>query len=413
MKKKRRRRHHKKSKAANKPASPDATTTQTTPPVQATVFRKEQDRKPKLSLDDRKAQWKAKVVQGGEFQDEKFIDLLVDYASENHGYDKRRKAGATLLSMFRNLVYRCKNRMDSFDANDADELFKQLAKFRSEVKATFGENANQWRMCFGQYPEGKERDAAQRKAVDDFFDITGKRFSELTKVQKTLLQVRDAAWPSQWELEKGISSAYIERYIYLVQAFIELYTTVVTTSGNADPIFGSAYHQAASNYGNRDGGRFNRPGNRDGGDRSRKGARVPYWVKDGKCRCGSELTKDADGNVICSNPLCSHNIAPVFDDGQADQLSLPPAEIPVSTESRRDRKDHRHHSGDDEFEAHQRKSQKKGKPRGPRRINDDDDEGNEGFFRGQQPGEKTVYASSGNDKPLGSMADAFSGISIS
>lgn len=381
----------------------------------------------KKTTAERKVEWKEKIKSTGEFTDPKFIDMLVDYASENHGYDRKHKAGGVLISMFKRLVQRCTDRLPTFSSNDAHHAFQRLVQFKGAVKETFGENANQWRMGFAKFTSVEERNAAMRDAIDEYFHTNGP-LSKIPPSDHVLLQFRDAAWPAKWEVELEVGGSYLERYIYLIQSYIEIYTDVCAMLGNIDPMFVTAYHTKPTQiYLDRKAERHQRylekhgGADRGGERRSPSGSRFrgPSWVKDGKCtKCGSPVTQDSDGNYICTSVTCSHNIPAVYyvepkDGEEAPSPSLHDALYAPRTSKgerdkggKRDGRDHRHGSNDDEFE----RSRSNKKHRGPRvHIREDDDDVPAGEIQGG--GERTVLQTPGGEN-LGSLGGLFDKVQI-
>lgn len=289
-------------------------------------------RKP-LTDTERKAQWNERLLNTKIVKDPLFIETLTGYAVSHRGYDERKNWGSTLIRMFEHLEYRLLNRLETFTPEQGEHLGQRLMEFL--MKKPLGDNPRVWNTRF-------QNNADQRKAVDVFYGLNC-RMADIKAEDKPLLAVRDSAWPSKIEEEKGIGGSFAERYHYLVTAIVGFLTTGQELING---MFGPTYHDAptddyiawetkqkerlAAKYGHRT-------------------PRVVSWYRDGKCtECGADITKDSEGNIICSNPLCSHNIAPVVGATPASFGRRPPRsererQIDVPNKGqRRDGRDRRH-----------------------------------------------------------------------
>jgi len=233
-------------------------------------------KKKMLTDADRMTAWQDELRDRGGFQDHEVCKFIAQYAIRNPGFNPARKNGHSLISMINRWAMRARDRLATFTEKDADILHNQMLRLISEQP--FGEGGPQiWNMA------GDNRE--QLEVARRFYGI-GFRQKSLANFNKDDLLINcvlDAARPSQIEEEKGFGGTYSERLHYLVLAMIAFSTD--------ERFFKAVVHlQPTESYTSRQNG---------GGN---VGA---SWHDGEKCNeCGSPITTDANGNVICSMITC-------------------------------------------------------------------------------------------------------------
>lgn len=329
--------------------------------------------RPPRSEADRKAGWIKNLHEIGGFTDEKFCQMLADYAAKNRGYDPTKYWGSSLVVMFNRLAKRLRDKLEVFQPEDAEYGVTKLLEFLQQKP--LGNTVVSWRTNFATNGD-------QRTAVNKFFGCD-RALREIGRQDRVLLQLRDAAWPSLKEEANNTGGSFAERFHYLATAVARF----GTLEGGCELMFKDCFHDSPlptyEGYGHRE-----------------NQSREPSWIHGDKCECGCDLTKDEDGNTICSNPLCGHNIAAVAttdDFGKAFRSQPMPAERPPK--GRRDGSDHRHRRDDDGDERFSKKNRKKGPKFRENTDEIDDTPGDAG------DGEPTVAATA-TPANLGSLGDA-------
>lgn len=355
------------------------------------------ERRAPMSDADRRNQWTERLLGTKILKDQLTIKTVVDYAMTHRGYNEKKNWSATLIRMVEHLVYRLRNRVEVFTAGDVEHLTQKLMKFLVEKPLGLGPRA--WNE---DYPSNYD----QRKAVDAFYGLNC-RLADISQRDRLLLAFRDSAWPSKIEEEKGIGGSFAERYHYLVTCIVSLMTT---SQDLIDGLFGECYHSTPTDdYAAWEAKQQERLAARYG---NRPAFQKNTWYADGKCKeCGSDITTDAEGHTICSNPICSHNIAPVSDAmpstfGQRrPRGNATPADFPSNKGPRRDNRDRRHNRNDAEGDMD--RVQGRQKKRGKRfRLND----GAEGApISGGNEGAPSHYTTPGSEN-LGT--EAFAGLTL-
>lgn len=355
------------------------------------------ERRAPMSDEERKAQWSERLLNTKILKDQLTINTIVGYALSHRGYNEKKNWSATLIRMTEHLVYRLRNRVEVFNPSDVEHLTQKLMHFLVEKPLGLGPRA--WNE---EFPSNYD----QRKAIDTFYGLNC-RLADISQRDRLLLAFRDSAWPSKIEEEKGIGGSFAERYHYLVTAVVSLLTTGQEL---IDGLFGECYHSAPTDdYISWEAKQQERLAARYG---NRPSFQRNTWHADGKCKeCGSDVTTDAEGHTICSNPICSHNIAPVSDAmpstfGQRrPRGNAAPAEFPANKGPRRDNRDRRHNRSDAEGDMD--RMQGRQKKRGKRfRLNDSAENVSVG---GRNDGAPSHYTTPGSEN-LGT--EAFAGLTL-
>lgn len=308
-----------------------------------------------MSDSERRAQWTERLLNTKLISDPLTVRTIVDYAMTHRGYNEKKNWGATLIRMIEHLVYRMQNRVEVFTVADVENLSQKLMKFL--VEKPLGAGPRAWNEDF-------QSNRDQRTAIDTFYGLNC-RMADISMRDRCLLVVRDAAWPSKVEEEKGIGGSFAERYHYLVTAIVSFLTTGQEL---IDGLFGPCYHSAPTDdYAAWEAKQQERLAARYGNRSSQKNT----WYADGKCKeCGSDITTDSEGHTICSNPICSHNIAPISDTMPSTFGQRRPrgnatlSDVPVNKGPRRDNRDRRHNRN--EVEGDMDRVQGRQKKRGKR-----------------------------------------------
>ncbi len=314
--------------------------------------------KPKMTDEERMEAWKKHLQEIGRYTDQAFIDAMVAYAQKNPGYNPRAKWGSCLIVMINRLHSQLLNRIPKFTRDDGEFIQKELMRFFFEKP--LGDTPAKW-------VENYASNMEQREAVSKFFGINCS-YREMRGQQKICMTaIRDAAWPNKDEEQRGTGGTYAERFHYFALCLVRF-----CTDGFGEAIFGGSYHnEPTDEYVNRIGGGRRPIAKRDG------------RFVNGKCElCGSDVTKDSDGNDICSNPICEYNIAQVANDAptsfrrherrEAPQTDYSQMPSPTGDTRRqfKGKKRYDHNRDDNERAFDKSRKFKKG---GRYRVNDDDD----------------------------------------
>ena len=381
--------------------APESAVESTTAPEATAEPRKKARpaKRPPMSDEERARQWRERLLSTKIVKSDLFVDTLTQYALAHRGYNARRNWGSTLIRMFEHLEYRLLNRVETFSRADGEYIVKRLMSFL--VERPIGDSPLDWN---GRYSSNFE----QRAAIDAFFGLNCK-LRDIPKSDLPLLAFRDSAWPSKVEEEKGIGGSFAERYHYLVTAVVKFATT---DDELTEGMFGGCYHSAPTDeFLAFQAKREERIAAKYGF--SARPRQTASWIEDGKCtECGSEITTDAHGNQVCSNPLCGRSIAPVVD-AMPSSFGRAPKDAPdmrVTSSSKRghrgNNRDEHHDRGEDDERAFRKQPRKHGKRF---RENTDDIAVPESIVASDNG--VTVHTSEGS-KELGSLASAFDGINL-
>ena len=292
-------------------------------------------RKP-MSDAERVADWRTRLKERGGYGDAA-ASLITDFAikARSFEYDQHgnlRPAGGILVTMFIRLGTRLQEAA-SVSEEDALAANAQLLQYFS--KKPLGDTVEDWRTRYSS-------NGVQRTAIDQFFGFSGRKFHEYDSGERFLFNIRDAAWPSRKEEAAGTGGSFAERFMIFSKAICRIF---MTGSDAVEKLFGDFFHEEKP--------------------------RLPDWIEerdDGKlyCKepgCGSEVTQDSKGNLICSNPLCDHNVAAgnfALPESFTNQGGTAPAAQSGTQSGGRDRRDHRHHDHDEGDMPRQQKFKKKG-----------------------------------------------------
>ena len=316
--------------------------------------------KPKMTDEERTESWRKHLQEIGHYTDAAFIDAMCQYAQKNPGYNPRAKWGSCLVVMINRLHSQLLNRIPKFTRDDGEFVQKELMRFFFEKP--LGDTPAKW-------VENYASNMEQREAVSKFFGINCS-YREMRGQQKLVMTaIRDAAWPNKDEEQRGTGGTYAERFHYFALCLVRF-----CTDGFSEAIFGGCYHsEPTDEY-----------VNRIGGGRRPVAKRDERFVN-GKCAlCGSDVTKDSDGNDICSNPICEYNIAQVANDApvnfrrherrEAPQTDYNQMPSPVGDTRRqfKGKKRYDHQDRNDNERAFDKS--RKFKKGGRYRVNDNDDD---------------------------------------
>ena len=334
--------------------------------------------RPKMSEVERIASWRDKLLTAG--YSPKSTDLIVDYAKkattfelDQHG--QPRPGGGLLVIMFVRLATRLKD-APSVSADDVLDANAGLLEYFQQKP--LGETVEDWRTKYAT-------NGLQRQAIDSFFGFTGKRVHELESGRRFLFSIRDAAWPSRKEEAAGIGGTFAERLVLFSKAICRIF---MTSGDEIEKFFDSFYHEEE--------------------------VKLPGWIDMGQdgvghCKtCGAEITTDKNGNYICSNDLCDHNIAPA---GSAlpESFLSGSANRPQKVFSSPDRPPRQRRDGgrNDDRDDEPMPPRKKFKKTGPRYRERDFDGGGVGASDGT---EHVVHV--GGEMPANTIAGAFDGLNL-
>lgn len=353
--------------------------------------------RPKITDFDRVESWKKHLREIGGYTDDAFIDAMAQFALKNQGFNPQAKWGSCLVVMVNRFATKLRDALRTFTWSDSEYMMRELLRFSSEQP--LGDGPIAWNTKFTSNME-------QKTAVSEFFGINCS-FREMRGKQcSCMTAVRDAAWPTREEEQKGTGGTFAERFHYLMLCLIAF-----GSSDHNKALFENSIHNEPTE-------RFLE---RIGGGGGPRGHREPEWHKDGKClSCGFDTTTDSNGNTICSNPMCMKHYASVstgasasFRKGGRDDRGgtepVDPNSVPVPPkEGGRNWKkkgDYRHNRDDGDERGFSRKG---GKKRGPRFRDNDEDFDNEPQGEHAE-GDKTVFASGFKNPTLG---DAFAGLNL-
>ena len=308
----------------------------------------------KKNVESLKIEWDKKLRTVGGFTDDGFVSAAVHYASVNHGYSINHKWGSVLITMISRLAFHLRDRIECFTLADATFIQRSIMTFLNEKP--LGDSVIDW-----NDPEQWADNNAQRKAVLDFWALSGRRFDQLSQSEQALKMVVDSTFPSEFEAQKLVGGTFAERLHYLLFFVVK----VITTYDNFEQVFwGPMLHnEPTPEYRRR--------------SLEKRGIKVDEsWIEDGKCKeCGSDVVLNKHGVKVCSNSLCPKSMI-VMDtrrtsDGFRSGKTTPSAQqrAPRTFDDaprqpsggRHDRRD-RGDDGDHGF------PQRKSKPKGPRHM---------------------------------------------
>ena len=338
-------------------------------PTAPTQVKGDKPPRPKMSEVERIASWRDRLLTAG--YSPKSTDLIIEYAKkattfelDQHG--QPRPGGGLLVIMFTRLATRLKD-APSVSADDVLDANAGLLEYFQQKP--LGATVEEWRTKYAT-------NGLQRQAIDAFFNFTGKRVHELESGPRFLFSIRDAAWPSRKEEAAGIGGTFAERFILFSKAICRIF---MTSGDEIEKFFDSFYHEEE--------------------------VKLPDWIDMGQdgvghCKtCGAEITTDKNGNYICSNDLCDHNIAPAgsalpesFLSGSANR----PQKVFSSPDKPPRRGNNRSEDREDDFQP-----RKKFKKSGPRYRERDVDDGGVGASDGT---ERVVHV--GDQFPANTIAGA-------
>ena len=220
-----------------------------------------------------KAKWAKTLSDAGWDPNGPFVKTITDYATKHRGFDARRSWGGVLISMFVR-AHEQLSALDRFNQNDSDLLFTELQKFLLELENVVGTGPSEWNV-------GLPNNSAQREVVDNFFNIGG-RLSDIPQSKFPVMAIRRAAWPSRVEGEKGIGGSFMDRFVYLVMALVN----ILTLEDVAQDFLCTSLHERT--------------------------VRKPAWVADdGTCKdCHSPVQQMSDGRWRCTSLCCPNRFAP-------------------------------------------------------------------------------------------------------
>lgn len=339
-------------------------------------------KKTPMTEQERLQQWGRKLGEFGYSADAQ--KAIIELANRTVGYEigqngKARPYGGQLISMFGRLARRLRDESSEFSETDMEAAVQQLFVFLS--RKPLGDNVDAWR-AFGS-------NKAQLDELNKFFGLQRDPEFSGDPCEATLAYVRDAAWPSKLEEQKALGGSFAERFFIFARTIARLTTA---TDESTNMIFGEFYHEHTTRY--------------------------PSWVKDGKCGdCGGDLATDSAGNVICSNPLCDHNVSQhVTKDLTSFERVYQPRkrfDAPKAEKGRRDNGDHRHRDysdGEMPEEGHVFKKSKKNKWRENTSDVLTPTEDTPTVPNGT--GDHVVASAGGDSSSFGSLAGAFDGLNI-
>ena len=333
-------------------------------------------RKP-MSDAERVADWQTRLKERGGYG-AAAAALITDFAIKAKSFEldqhgNLRPAGGILVTMFIRLGTRLQEAA-SVSSEDALAANAQLLQYFS--KKPLGDTVEDWRSKYSS-------NGVQRTAIDTFFGFSGRKFHEFDSGERFLFNIRDAAWPSRKEEAAGTGGTFAERFMIFSKAICRIF---MTGDDAVEKLFGDFFHEEK--------------------------VKLPDWIeeRDGGmfCKepgCGSEVTQDSKGNLICSNPLCDHNVAggqfamPASFTNQGGNATTPKGEANTSS-GPRDKRDHRHNNDDDD-----RGFDRRPKKKGPRFR-----ENNEELDDTPAAPEDTPAVSSGSTgtgSNLGNLGEAF------
>ena len=369
------------------------------PAIKITVNARPKNKvtRPKITDYDRAEGWKKHLREIGGYTDDAFIDAMAQFALKNQGFNPQAKWGSCLVVMVNRFATKLRDSLRTFTWSDSEYMMRELLRFSSEQP--LGDGPIAWNTKFTSNME-------QKTAVSQFFGIDCS-FREMRGKQcSCMTAVRDAAWPTREEEQKGTGGTFAERFHYLMLCLIAF-----GSSDHNKALFENSIHNEPTE-------RFLE---RIGGGAPR-GHREPEWHKDGKClSCGFDITTDSNGNTICSNPMCMKHYASVSTGASASfrkggredrggSEPVDPNSVPVPTKEGgrnwKGGKDRRHNRDDGDERGFSRKGNKK---RGPRFRDNGDD------FEDEPQGEhlegKTVFQSSGEFQN-NAMAEGLAGLNL-
>ena len=363
--------------------------------------------KTKMTDYDRKMKWKEHLREIGKYTDENFIEAMTNYALANPGYNPASKWGSCLIVMVNRLGNQLRDGLRTFAPADAEYIQKELARFFAEKP--LGDCPQAWNTNFST-------NGAQKGKINEFFGIDAP-YRELRGTSRIVMTaVRNAAWPNAQEERNGTGGTFAERFHYLGIAMLKF-----ILAGSDKALFENAYHSEPTE---------NFLIKVNGGVPGQKFSAAPSWIgKDGKCKeCGSDITTDSNGNKICSNFLCEHNIARTATDvAQSFRQKQPRRERPPmdggfvppleggapapQPERRRNWKDKKRHGdrqeGDGEFPTH-----KGPRNKGRRWRENQDGDIPEHISEGTGVGDGVTVSLTPGGENLGSLGNAFAGLKL-
>lgn len=253
------------------------------PSIKITVNKKKPMR-PKVTDLDRLESWKKHLKEIGGYTDNEFIGAMSQFALKNQGFNPQAKWGSCLIVMVNRFATKLRDSLRTFTWSDSEYVMRELLRFTSEQP--LGDGPMVWNSRFSSNME-------QKNAVSEFFGINCS-FREMRGKQcQVMTAIRDAAWPTRDEEQKGTGGTFAERFHYLALCLVAF-----GSSDHHKALFENSIHDQPTE-------RFLE---RIGGGAPRQ--RVPEWHKDGKClSCGFDVTTDSNGNTICSNPMCMKHYA--------------------------------------------------------------------------------------------------------
>ena len=242
-------------------------------PVRPARIKKDKPARKTPTDDEVKAKWAKTLSEAGWDPEGPFVKTITDYATKHRGFDARRSWGGVLISMFVR-AHEQLSALDRFDTGDSDALFTELQKFLMEMENVVGTGPAEWNV-------GLPNNSMQREVIDNFFGIGG-RLSAIPTAKFPIMAIRRAAWPSRVEGEKMIGGSFMDRFVYLVMALVN----VLTLEDVGADFLSTSLHERV--------------------------IRKPSWVaEDNTCKdCHSPVTQDANGRWRCTSLCCPNRFAP-------------------------------------------------------------------------------------------------------
>lgn len=243
--------------------------------------------KPRMTDYDRMQDWKKHLAELGKYSDEALVEDLCQFAQKNPGFSANKRWGSCLVVMMNRLANKTRDTLRTFSSSDAEYVVHELLRFLSEDP--LGDGPQTWNSKFTTNME-------QKAVVSKFFGID-KPFREMRGKQcSCMTAVRDAAWPNQKEEAAGTGGTYAERFHYMAMCIIAM-----SNGGHHEALFQGSYHSEPTETFLT---KFS------GGGRPAPRVKQESWHTNGVCNvCGGTVTKDSNGNDICSTPFCIHHFA--------------------------------------------------------------------------------------------------------